>query len=212
MKTIGVIIGKVKTGFPKLPEPNLLTKALDIYKSMNGNTNFPTPTPDLLTLQAAITAYQDALTDAQSRDRSSVALKNQVRLALITMLNNLAAYVNFTGNGDIPVLATSGFDLFKISEPVTVQKPEKVNVTAGPNPGELTTSTRGSKGARSFVHQHNTNATMPDNGWVSTTTTAKTYTFTGLAKGQEYWVRVAAVGSKGQVMYSDPISLSLIHI
>ena len=206
MTTLASLFSKVKTGFQKLAAGKLLTKALNISSNMNGNTYFPTPTPDMPTIDAAIAAYQSAVVAAENRDKAAVQVKKQTRISLIVLLNQLATYINFTANGDIVMLGTTGYDLYKNAEPVVVEKPTLSSLTAGPNPSQLTTKAKGGKGARSMMHQYTTNAIMPENGWTSITTTSKTYTFSGLTKGQEYWVRVAAVGSNGQVVYSDPLS------
>lgn len=205
MKT-NALITKITTGFERLSDANLLTKSLDISKSMDGNTSLPAPTPTLVELNAAIAEFQTTLTAAAARERTQVVLKNQARLALIALLNDLSNYVTFTANGDAAILSSSGFTLRKIPQPVIVPKPNKILVADGPNSGELTVSVGSRKGARSFVHQYTPDPMQPQSVWVSTPTTSKTYTFTGLAKAQSYWCRVGVVGSNGQLVYSDAIS------
>lgn len=203
---IAIMIAKITTGFDRLSDAHLLTKAMDIYASMNGNVLFPTPTPALDALNDAILSFQNALTAAAARERTQVILKNQARVALIVMLRELANYVTFTANGDAGVLSSSGYDMRKVPEPVIVPKPTNLLVEDGLNSGELKVTVDKPKGARSFVHQYTADPLLAGSVWESTPTTSKTYTFTGLEKAKNYWCRVGVIGSNGQLVYSDPVS------
>src|SRR5437762_9268732 len=78
-----------------------------IIESMTGNASFPAPIPAIPTLQGVLDSYQQALSDAASRDRSKIAIKNQLRQQLNALLNQLGNYVNTVANTDVPMLLSS---------------------------------------------------------------------------------------------------------
>ena len=191
--------------FNRLTDSKLLTKALDILASMTDNTFFPTPTPTLAAVGDAISAFQEALIGAANRDRSKVILKNRARVDLIAILKALGNYVTFTANGDSAMIGSTAFDTRKISQPVIVSKPALV-VESGINTGELINiADAGGKG-RGFVHQYTPDPLTEASVWESFTSTSRKYTFAGLEKTKIYWCRVGIVGSKGQLVFSDPVS------
>lgn len=197
---------RIVTGFSSLTDANFQNKAEGIYDSMNGNTNFPSPVPDMATLQAAITAYNQALTAAQSRDKNDVAVKNEKRSELNDLLTSLAAYVNFAADGDRTILISSGFDLAKEGDTTPLQKPENIQVEDGVNTGELTVSVTAVKGAKSYVHQFTQDPVTASSQWTHVNSTASRYTFKNLAGATRYWCRVAAIGAYDQMVISDSAS------
>ena len=51
---------------------------------------------------------------------------------------------------------------------------------------------------------------MNTDNWQTTTTRQAKITYDNLEAGKIYYCRVAAVGAKGQIVYSDPISRMVI--
>ena len=72
----------------KLPNtvPALISYAQGIVKEMTGNTAFPFPTPTLAVVTQAITDLQTAETSALARTEGAVAVRNEKRAALVTLL------------------------------------------------------------------------------------------------------------------------------
>src|SRR6185312_6918556 len=101
-----IMIAIIVMPFSRLSDSKLLTKALDILASMTGNAFFPTPTPTLAVVGEAITAFQEALIGAATRDRSKVIIKNRARVNLIAILKALGNYVTFTANGDSAMIGS----------------------------------------------------------------------------------------------------------
>jgi hypothetical protein len=199
---------KVVIGFATLSDGNLEIKALSIVDAMTDNANFPTPDPTLSDVNAAITDYSNALSGAKTRDKTQVAVKNIKRKALISLLKDLASYVNFTAKGDKSIIMSSGFDAGKEGiSASTVTSPTNFKITPGMNAGQATTSIRGVKAARTYVHQCTPDPITDASVWQNKFVTTRSYTFDGLASGKKYWFRVGVIGSGGQVLYSDPLSL-----
>jgi hypothetical protein len=84
----------------KLPRnmPALITYASQIVNSMTGNAYFPTPTPPIASVQTAIHDLMAAQTDAQARTKGAVALRNEKRQTLVTLLEETRTYVQTTAD------------------------------------------------------------------------------------------------------------------
>ena len=100
---------RITTSFTALSDGNLEKKALAIIDAMTDNANFPTPTPALSDVSAALTDYSNALSLAQNRDKLQVAIKNIKRKTLMNLLKELATYVNFIANGNKSVIIKRRF-------------------------------------------------------------------------------------------------------
>lgn len=171
-------------------------------ESVTNNPNFPNPDPPLVTVQAALTAYDNALIAAGGLDRTKVALKNEARAALEVLAARLGMYVMNVGLGNVAVLTSSGFTVIKETEPIYITNPGSVNIANGITSGELKVSVKTVKGAKSYVFQLSSEAPVENTEWTSYTTSRSRYTFTNLQPGKQYWVRVAVIGAREQVAYS----------
>jgi hypothetical protein len=198
---------KIITDFTRLSDPALEVKAQAIVAAMTGNTNFTTPAPTLAVVNAAISTYSTALSAALTRDRTSVATKNDARFALINTLLDLGSYVTFTAQGDKTKLISSGFTLAKDRLPAPeITKPEGIDASNGVNSGEVFLSVFAVPNAKSYVHQFTADPVTAVSNWTSTPSTKCKHTFGELQSGAKLWFRIAAVGSKGQIAYSDALS------
>jgi dipeptidyl aminopeptidase/acylaminoacyl peptidase len=206
MKSIlKIMISQIVMPFKRLSDPKLLTQALDISASMAGNAYFPTPTPPLADVDDAIAAFQKALNDAANRDRSQVILKNRARVELISLLTALGNYVTFTSDGNSAMIGSTAFPTRKVPQPIIVTKPT-VRVELGANSGELISIAEGVKKNRGYYHKYAPDPLTENSVWESFPSSSKKYTFIGLERAKIYWCRVAVVGSKGQLVFSDPVS------
>jgi len=76
----------------------------------------------------------------------------------------------------------------------------------GPNPNELESKIKGVKGAVSYLYQYATDAMLAQDNWQSIPSSKTTCIITNLQPGVKYNLRVAAIGRRDQLMYSDTIS------
>jgi hypothetical protein len=194
--------------FAKLSDGNLEAVALSIIDHMSDNDNFPTPTPTIADVTAAVTEYTNALSAAKNRGKAEVELKNIKKNAMIPVLVSLAGYVTFVANGNRNIIATSGFSITKDGKtPQTMAVPVKFTVSAGLTTGEAISTVAGVKGVKKYVHQYTTDPLTPTSVWTSVYVSKRSYTFTGLDSGKKYWFRVAALGKGDQIKYTDPVGL-----
>ena len=198
---------RVLVGFSSLSLTDLVSKTETIIASMTGNANFATPVPALADVQAKEEALSTVAVAVKMGDKSQITLRNQLQSELIVMLKNLGDYVNFTAKGDAVVAASSGFGLPKDPSPLPdIAKPEGLYVEDGPNAGEFNVGIKSVKGAKSYIYQYTSDAPDSNAKWVSENSTYVKNTISGLDKGKTYWCRVAAVGTRTQVVFSDALS------
>jgi len=164
---------KIATRFDGQSDPDFNAKADEIYASMLGNENFPTPIPELTVINGLITALGEAMAAAKDRDRNAVVLKNNIRQDLTNALVQLSSSVTTTANGDKTKLISSGYDLAKPGESIPIKKPKSIILTDGRNSGELVVKIPRVKGAKSYGAQYTTDPLTAASEWrkLMTTTT-----------------------------------------
>ena len=144
---------KTVFNFYRYSDGMLESKTHSIISSMTGNAFFPTPVPTLTEVQAAASDYAAALVKAGTGNRSDVADKNAKRETLTGLLRTLSTYVNLVANGDRTQLLSSGFEISKDRQPVSITKPENLKVENGLSSGQLIVSVKKVKGVTcNFSH------------------------------------------------------------
>ena len=195
-------IRKVVKTFKTFADAKLLTFGQNVTASMAAAvTTFPTPVPSLESINNELENYAQLLQTSASRDKVQVQLKNKSKFTLNQMLSQLADYVNSITT-DAALLASSGFDLNKLPQPVTIMSPENPTLADNGSSGQLVFKFKAVKGASSYVFQYTTDATLQESSWVSFPATTTSFTFTGLTKGTTYYCRALAVGAYQQVKAS----------
>jgi len=89
-----------------------------ILAAMTGNPHFPATTPALSALAAALAALQQAEVAAQARTKGAVVVRNDRKGALVTLLQQLRAYVQSIADADVEngaaIIQSSGFPQRKV--------------------------------------------------------------------------------------------------
>ena len=169
---------------------------------MTGNPAFTDPVPTLAQVQDGVTVYSQKLDAATSGGRNAVADKNQARSVLEQLLFQLGLYVMFIANGDEAILVSSGFTLAKMPQPRKLENPGNVVLVYGITAGTLVSTV--SKGnANSFIHEITDALPTDATSWTNFPSSTSSFNFTNLTPGKQYWVRVAAVGNRKQIAYSN---------
>jgi hypothetical protein len=197
---------KISLSFSPLSDADFMEEAKHIESKMNGNTNFPDPTPAMEVVSTAVSNFATALTAAKELGKDNVAGKNKARLDLTVILQDLGRYVMFVAKGDVTKLISSGYRLNKMPQPVHLEVPGNVSISNGPVPGSMVVKVKAVKGAQAYIHQI-TDAPPTDNTvWVSVTTGRSRYVHTSLTRGKQYWLRAGATGSNEQLTYGPDSS------
>lgn len=198
---------RILISFTNYTDADLKEKAGYILTSMTKNPNFKTPVPAIAEVSAALDKYSAALIAAASLDRVMVAEKNKSRKALVSLLTQLGMYVMFVANGDAFVLVSSGYSLGKMPEPGKLGNPGLVTLKSGVTSGQMLSSVKRLKYAKMYSHEITAQQPGDEGNWDATHTTTSKQLYNGLVPGKQYWVRVAAIGSFGQVTYSGVSSM-----
>jgi hypothetical protein len=197
---------RISNGFEKLSDADLLTKANSILDSMSGNTNFSNPQPTLATFGTAITDFSTALDAASHGSSLDKAIKNQRREDLINILHALGAYVLFASGGVAVTALSSGFSISKTPQPAPpVQAVTGQRLEDGPNSGTLKYSFDRGPGAKAYIYQCAPDPVTATSDWMTLGGTTRSTLFSGLVVGKKYWCRTGAIGTNGQIVYSEPI-------
>ncbi len=194
---------KVITSYGKLREADLLALGNAVAASMEGNANFPSPSPTIIDFKKVLNDYGTAITEAKFGGRNAVAVKNSLQSLVSIDMRNLAMYVNTISKGNIDMLTSTAFPLTKSAEPVHIAAPVIKSLMQGLDAGSIILKTGAVRGAKSYIFD-----CALDNGdgkldWQSFPGSRTKFEFTGLEQGKKYWFKVTAVGSNNQVVSCD---------
>ena len=199
-------IARLKTPFEGMSDPIFQTTAEVIYGFMMVSIYFPTLVPELPALLVDIDAYGDALAAAKTKDKNSVAAKNDARDKLTETLIHLAASVTAIAKGNRTILISSGFELEKEGEGVIIVKPNTVILTDGAISGEMVIKVPAVKGAKAYAPMYTADPLTEESQWTQFLSSTSKFTFKGMVPGTRYWARMGVLGPNGQIVYSDAIS------
>jgi hypothetical protein len=193
---------KINTSFISYSDAELVAKGTYIVTSMTDNTNFPSPVPTLAEVQAALGIYAEAFNAAAGLGRNNIAVKNQARAALELLLAQLGRYVMYVANGDLAILVSSGYTVSKEPQPRHLINPGALLLENGITSGTVKgTIDRGN--ATSFLFEISDILPADSTAWTKFPSNNCQYVFTNLTPGKQYWARVAAIGFRNQVAYSE---------
>jgi hypothetical protein len=182
----------------------LITTAGVIINGMTGNSAFPSPPVDLMTVQAAVEDLSAAIAAQPYGGPSATAEKKNRQEALIGLLRCLRRYVEDNCGNDLSVLLSSGF---QAASPTRVRLPLAnpliLNVGFG-NSTELVLKVTPIAHAKCYeVRSAAIDAGNTPGPWQAAGlyTNSRSMTISGLTPGTTYMLQVRAVG--GSTRYSD---------
>ncbi len=199
------MIAKIVTGFKTMREAAFKTKVEVILSSMaTAGLYYPTPSPALVDIAEAFDLYMQTWAIVEGGNNTQRQLMLQRKTILIDILMRLSAYVTFTANGNIAALQASGFTMAKDrSATPALAKPRNLKVNNAINNGSLEISVDTVEYAVVYLFQYITGTPGIDSNWLTKASTSKKCIINGLVSGAKYACRVAAIGQKDQITYSD---------
>jgi hypothetical protein len=187
---------------------DLLILIKRVKEKMKNNPVFPNPPAALAELEKVLPEFEVALVNARSRDREWVAIKNNKKVIVLALLQELAEYVTVTCKGDRALILSSGFDVTDEQSSPDTPTIETVEVELGA-PGEAIVRGKNTTGAVAYVIQYAIEPPGPNTMWHGEGSSTCNHTFTGLNSDKRYWFRVVAIGRKGHKAYSPVVSRSI---
>ena len=205
---------RVLLGFANAADHDLEETAgavLDSKKGLYANpTIYATPPVTQADLQAALDAFNKAIGALAQGGTQSTAARDQARAALITLLRQLALYVQTTIQDNpaygLAELLLSGFDAVSTNRAQAPLGPPAIFRIENTGDGQLTLRLTAVANAKMYEVQKKvaTDADFVPGGLFAST---RGMDVTGLTPGVLYTFRVRALGgSTGASEWSDPVS------
>ena len=203
--------------FDRLNEADFLVKAGVINAALTANPLYPLPwitqVPSIETINAAFIAYQDAYRAALTKDTLKIVLRDTLRAELTVLLKQLAPYLEVIAQGDLSILATTGYDLrrdiVRTGGVDPLPAPSGFQVSHGVLTGTLNSQVTRLAGAGSYEVQSTQGDPGIEANWkhVLSSKNASHMLLSNLTPGQTNWFRVRAIGSHGEGAWTDPLSI-----
>ena len=201
---------RVSLAFAPLRAALLLLFGRNIVTMLTGNPAFTTPFPTLADVTTALDTLETEAEAALDRSKQAIANRNAAMATMLSLLRQLAAYVQSHSVGDVAVLVSSGFEPVKGSTPIgPLPTPSAPTLRQGPTSGSIKARTVKIKGAYSYNWRLSLSS-APTIYLEEVQTTAARYIFTGLTPGQTYIVQVVAVGAAGETSWSNPVTSMMV--
>jgi hypothetical protein len=187
---------------------------------MTGNASFPEPwlstVPPLAQIQKDLTTFQDTVTATAAGDRTQIQARDAAGATLANDLGQLGLYVQNVADGNVDLLATTGFPLRRHNPRSVVvdvpSAPDNVRTTCGKVSGTLLIRAKPVTHAGSYDVQVTTADPTVESNWIA----AGSYKncgrieLSGLTQLKTYSVRLRALGSAGPGAWSVPVSLLVV--
>jgi hypothetical protein len=181
-----------------------LQTARDIVTAMTGNANYATPFPTLADIGTALDDLEAKITAAAGRDLVAIAARNVSWQTAKTLLRQLAGYVQMQCQNDLEILLTSGFRATKTPGPIgLLAPPENLSILYRKS-GEVLLSMDAIRGTTGGYPIEQSEDGGPWTGLLNSPK-ARLVEITGLTPTKTYRLRAAAVGTKGQSGWSNPV-------
>jgi hypothetical protein len=185
--------------------PTFITYAEGIVKAMTANPSFPSPTPSLATVTQAIDDLQTAETAALARTKGAVATRNEKRIALVQLLQQLRTGIQTVADAN-PESAPSIIQ----SAGIAVRKtPVRAKRAFAAKPGNVSGTVKVVTNAvarrASYDWEYSADGGKTWTG-VPSTLQART-TVSGLTPGATVMFRYRAVTKTGEGDWSQPTAL-----
>jgi hypothetical protein len=197
---------KINLNFKDIHDSDLNMVAHRVAEKMKDNEYFPDPGFLVIELNELCPQFNKAVAHVGSRDMEKIAHKNNLRGLLIKKLKEVGDFVIKEAKGAELPLISSGFPLIKPVDEIILGSPEDFKIMPGPKPGEIIMKVNRVKGARSYLYQWTPAPLTNESVWESIADTRCKKVISKLPLGVNYFFRMAAIGSRNQIIYTKPLS------
>ena len=202
---------RVSLGFSRERIPVLIAFCGNVVTQMTAaSQQFATPSPALSDVTTATNKLDVANQAALDGGRQAIIDRNAAKAELLSLMRQLAAYVQNQCQNDLSILISSGFDAVRVPAPIgPLPAPGTPTVLQGPVSGSIVARTGKVYGASAY----NWRVALVSAPTVYVQTAQKTaarHTFEGLAIGEVYKVEVNALGAAGESDWTSGTSKMVI--
>lgn len=197
---------RLALNFKGVKDTDLWMMAFAVWQKMSGNENFPDPGMLIIELHETGTQFLKSMTEAALGDREKIYIKNSIRNLLIKKLKQVGEFIETEAKGSELLLLSSGFPLIRPVEEIKLKHPSDFKILPGRKPGEMIMKVRAVKGARSYLYQWTPAPVTPESVWQSIADTRCKKVISGLPLGVNYSFRMAVVGARNQLVYTNVLS------
>jgi hypothetical protein len=191
----------------KRRQSDILMTGMCVINKMENNPYFPNPPAALAKLKKVVPEFKTALANAMGRDMEMVAVKDNLKELVLTLLQELVDYVLKVSKGDRIIILSSGFEPGKERRKTWVAPVIKeLEVKLG-GPGTAYIQAKKVSGVKAYAHQYTSEQPGPNTEWINEFSSIKKHTFKGLQSEKRYWFRILGIGSRKRKSYSPIVSV-----
>ena len=203
-------IPRVSLDFTRRTIAVLIEFCRHVITMLTGNANYTTPFPTLAVVTTAVDNLETANDDAMGGGRVAISARKAAKAEMLSLMRQLAAWVQAHCQNDRTILLSSGFVTTKAPEPIgQLAAPYSPIVRHGAISGTLKARVPKVKGA--YAYNWRVALASSPNVYVETAqTTGGRYLFEGLTPGLVYIVQANALGALGESNWSSGTSLMVL--
>lgn len=184
----------------KINKARIIAQAIDNHPNV-----FTTPSPSLQQVYSAITNLEMAAADAADGGRAKTKMMYNREADLMTLMNDLAAYVQAVAAGDPAVIFLANMDVKSFPG----RRSNEFSAENGKHSGDVLLQVKAVRGA-GYFWQYCIDP-ISDNGWVNAAEGLYSkVTLHQLKPGTLYWFRVALLDKSGRHPFNKPVSLMVV--
>lgn len=180
----------------------------NVIAKITGNAHFPSPPLTQEEYGALRDEYQALIEAATNGSVAAKKARDKKTVEVKDVLRRTADYVRSVANGDAQILATSGYDMAKLPEPINmVGVPSKLVAASTDAAGVIQLRWSKTLGARLFrVEQAQGDPAAGETKWNSLGLVGRqSFVVEGLDSYQAYWFRITALGIQSEGLPSDTV-------
>ena len=196
---------KPTTQSHKLGDVQLMQYVEQIITKMGKNELlFPTPIPELPTVEVALIAYRLAATEAAYRDTRAIKIREAKRKELVHLLHELAKYVDTVAQKDVTIILAAGFVPSKEAESYAGYIPKATCLVAKPQEiGSSSIKLKVDRWEGARMYQFEFRKKGAETVWSVQLCSKSTCLLEDLDQFEEYEFRVTYIGINPKPNYSD---------
>ncbi|MEO5719739.1 MAG: hypothetical protein ABIR29_14360 [Chthoniobacterales bacterium] len=195
-------IARVALGFARTNAGKLIEFVRNVITLMTGNANSTTPSPTLATDSTAVDQFESLVQEASNGDRIAIAARNEARAGLLSLVRQLASYVQGQCKGDLASLSLPGSRRSSKSRPPSSRWCRRICGSPRANSGALLFRFGRGRNVSNFSIQV---ADDSDGPWTDRGLSNRTRVLLdGLTPLRNKWARARANGAAGSSDWTEP--------